>query len=165
MIEEAASKGELSQADYLRFSGEAATKRTDQVNRALQTIIPKFWELDAARGLKNDPKNRFYYPKFVVKPGSAASKLDIGDRMGGGISISRLGSSIEYAKASPDELKRLVDSIKQYCAEHPEADAAAIAKATLWPIQQSVASQELDRRLPFIINSLTPVKAQKKESK
>ena len=152
MIEEAASKGELSQADYLRFSSEASTRRTDQVNRALQTIIPKFWELDANRGLKQDPKNRFYYPKFVVKSGSTASKLDIGENHG------FWQSERNYAKASPIELKKLVDSIKQYCAEHPEADAASIAKSTLWPIQQSVASQELNRRLPFIINTLTPAK-------
>ena len=158
MIEQAAKDDKLSQADYLHFSGEAASKRSDQVNRALQTIIPKFWELDANRGVKSDSKNRFFYPMFPIVPGTKASKVGIGDRMGGGISVSRLGKSVEYARATPMELKRFVDDVKQYCMEHPEADTAAVAKALLTPVELNIASRNLLERLPSYINGLTPTK-------
>ena len=163
MIEEAASGGELSQADYLRFTSEAASKRSDQVNRALQTIIPKFWELEANRGVKRVSENKFYYPMFPIESGTRASKVGIGDRMGGLISISRLGRRVEYARATPMELKQLVDDIKQYCMEHPEVDTKTVAVAILKPVELEIASQNLLDRLPYVINSLTP--AIKKDQK
>ena len=152
-IEDACSHGELSSANYTALRKEASAKRTDQVNRALQEVVPKFWELDAERGIKPKAGQDFYYTKSVVEPGTPDYKAGYGEKPG----WAGIGRSYHYEKATPQQLEKVVEGVKRFCIEHPEADTDTVIKTVLRPHRLAAAMKNLDERLPLVLPDFLPV--------
>lgn len=150
MIETACSNNTLSSAHYTSLKKEAVAQRSDQVNRALVDVIPKFWSLYAQKGIKPKDGQNFYYSREVIKPGTPDYAAEYGSKPG------YWDRKNKYEKATPQQLEKVVEGVKKFCLEHPEADTETIVKAVLRPTRLAVAAMELDDRLPYILLDFIP---------